>query len=214
MKKSVVAVIALVLLAALGVWYFYSRSNTPAPAPAASQPAAPTALAPEVERVLNDKTTVFQSLAEDPVIVAEVKKANEKNIGITQDQINTIDKEWQASKDVTPFIKTFLENATAKRLFDFQKTNPEFKEIFATDIKGLNVGQTDKTSDYLQSDEKWWTDSFAGGKGKAMHGTIEFDASSQTQGVALYVPIIDPASGNAIGVMKGVLDLTAIGDAL
>ena len=40
------------------------------------------------------------------------------------------------------------------------------------------------------------------------HGKIEFDESSQTEAISLYVPVMD--GGKAIGVFKGVLDLSSI----
>jgi hypothetical protein len=211
MMKYTIGAVLLIILVLGGYMYLYKA--TPAAGPITSS-TPQTALAPQVEKVLAEQITTLQTLAADPIIVAETKTTNDKNKDITQAQINTLDQEWQNSKGITPFIRTFLENATAQRLLAFQREHPGFKEIFVADAHGLNVGQTDKTSDYYQADESWWTGSFAGGKGKSLHGAVEFDASSQTQSIAIYVPIRDPESGSAIGVLKGVFDVAAISQAL
>ncbi|MBX4215978.1 cache domain-containing protein [Candidatus Parcubacteria bacterium] len=205
MKTFIVTFVVLVVLALGASAYFYLNKGDTAAAPNAHE----VALAPEVEKVLVGKTELLKSVVVDPVIVAEVMASNEKNKQLSSADITELDNEWQASKEITPFIRQFLENKTALALLAFKRVHPEFKEIFVADAYGLNVGQTDKTSDYYQADEAWWQNSFAGGAGKVLHGKIEFDQSAQSEAISLYVPIMNTA-GKAIGVMKGVVDLAAI----
>ena len=75
---------------------------------------------------------------------------------------------------------------------------------------GLNAGQTNKTTDYYQADEDWWIGAYNSGKGKASHGTIEFDESAQTEAISLYIPVMDGINNKAIGVIKAVVSITAI----
>ncbi len=215
MKNFLIVIVLLILIS--GVVYFYVNKKTalvPAPvtesAPVAKTESKETQLAPEVEVVLASETEKLKILVANLVVVSEVRASNEKNKNLTQAEIQTLDKEWQASKNINPFIQKFLDNKTAEELRAFQNQNPSFKEIFVADAYGLNVGQTNKTSDYYQADESWWVDSFNGGVGKITHGKIEFDQSSQTEAISIYLPIMDTASGKAIGVFKGVLDLKAI----
>ncbi len=107
-------------------------------------------------------------------------------------------------------MKPCLTNPCAKVLVGFQETNKGFSEVFVTDGRGLVVAATNKTSDYLQADEAWWTDTFAGGRGKARHGEIEYDPSARSEAISLYAPVIDPETKQAVGVIKAVCDLTAI----
>ena len=208
--KYLIGIIVVVCFALVG-GYVYTRGIAPAQSPASS---TPTVFTPLIEKVLADQTSLLQALAGEPALIAEVRSTGEKNKDITQAQILTLDQEWQNAVGITPFIKTFLENPTAERLLSFQREHPGLKEIFVTDTRGRKVGQTDKTSDYYQADEAWWTDSFAGGTGAVLHGGIEFDASSQTQAISIYVPVLDPATGKALGVIKGVLDVSSISNEL
>ncbi|MDO8514414.1 MAG: hypothetical protein Q7S50_02625 [bacterium] len=189
------------------MWMSPSATTTTITTPTARQDVE---LSPEVEDVLTKETRTIEELAKDPLIISEVIASNEKDGALSGGDIARLDGEWQKSKEVTPFIQQFLSNKTAEILLAFQKINPGFKEVFVTNVYGLNVGQTDKTSDYYQADEAWWQDSFNGGAGKTLHGQIEFDESSQTEAISLYVPIIDPVSSKVIGVLKGVLDLVVI----
>jgi len=205
MKIFFVTLAFLVALAASASAYLYLSKGEAS----VSVGTRDATLAPQVEQILESKMRLMVTMAEDPIVAAQVAVSNEKNKSLAKIDIERLDAEWQASVGVTPFIRQFLENDVAKALASFKEKNPEFKEIFVTDQYGLNVGQTDKTSDYYQADEKWWQECYAGGAGKPHHGSIEFDESAQAEAISLYAPIKD-AKGAAIGVMKGVVDLAAI----
>lgn len=206
-KITSAAVIGLGLIG-VSVWYVLSMQQEPAVTSPTASPES--SLAPEVELVLAKQTVYLQELASAPAILSEVVASNLKNASLSKDDIARLDAEWQATKEITPFIQQFFSNKTAEALIAFQSTHTGFKEIFVADGFGLNVGQTGKTSDYYQADEAWWQNSYNEGIGNVLHGKIEFDESSQSEAISLYVPIIDPASSKAIGVLKGVLDLSAI----
>ncbi len=214
MNKYILIVVGLA--AAFFAWWLFDGMSTPQTvavpesAPVAKTETKQDHLASEVSAVIDKETEKLKILVASSAIVGEVRASNEKNKNLSQAEIQTLDKEWRAATTNSPFIQKFLDNKTAGELRAFQKENPGFKEVFVADAYGLNVGQTNKTSDYYQADEDWWVDSFSGGVGKIMHGKIEFDQSSQTEAISIYVPIMDTASGKAIGVLKGVLDLKAI----
>ncbi len=219
MKNFLIVIVLLILIS--GVVYFYVNKKTalvPAPvtesAPVVKTESKEIQLVSEVVAVLDKEAEKLKIFVGRQVIVSEVRASNEKNKNLSQAEIQTLDKEWRAAKDINPFIQKFLDNKTAVELRAFQNQHPGFKEIFVADAYGMNVGQTNKTSDYYQADEAWWVDSFNGGVGKIVHGKPEFDQSSQTEAISLYLPIMDTASGKAIGVLKGVLDLKAIKSAL
>ena len=102
-----------------------------------------------------------------------------------------------------------MENETAQILTVFQENNPEFPEIFVTDKVGLNVGQTNKTSDYYQADEDWWVKAYNNGTGKTYYGEIEYDESSKSESIALYNPVFN-SQREVVGVFKAVLSLSAL----
>lgn len=209
MKYIAAAVLALIVVAA-GWWFLrnpYTGSST------VDQPPTSSELAPEVEKILSEKMALLSTLATEPAFVEAVQSSNQKNASLSPDDIRRLDLEWQGATEPTPFISQFMENAIAKRLIAFQKSHLEFKEIFIADAHGLNMAQTDRTSDYYQADESWWIQSFNEGRGRVLHGTIEFDESSQTEAISIYIPVKND-NAQAIGVIKGVIDLSAISSEL
>jgi len=79
-------------------------------------------------------------------------------------------------------------------------------EIFVTDRLGANAAQTVATSDYLQSDEAWWTE--ARDRGLAI-GDPLWDESAEVLAVALSLRVED-ADGDFAGVLKAALALDEI----
>ena len=84
-----------------------------------------------------------------------------------------------------------------------QQGQGQFTEIFVSDIRGLNVGQSDVTSDYWQGDEAKW---------QVPHETsdlhisdIEFDESTQSYQSQVSLPILH--EGAFIGVITVGVDL-------
>ncbi|MDO8523225.1 MAG: hypothetical protein Q7S12_03025, partial [bacterium] len=209
----------VIIILGFGGMYWFSSQKTEIPPPSGGATPAnsgnvKTALSPEIEAVLSQKMMTVEALAKDPIILKEVALINEKNKNLTSAEITALDNKWRASKGIDDFIKPFLTNKTAVQLFAFQEKNPGFPEIFVTDKYGLNVGQTDKTSDYYQADEDWWVNAYANGIGKSYHGAIEFDDSAQSEAISIYVPIKDPSSSAVVGVIKAVLSIAAIKSAL
>lgn len=164
----------------------------------------------EVRNVLDRKMQLVEALAAEPLVIDAVREANRQNQNLSEAEIRNLDFQWQRSEGLDDFIKPFLTNDCAQRLIEFQEAEDAFPEIFVTDRRGLIVAETNKTSDFLQADEDWWSEAFDGGRGKAFYGPIEYDESSKSEAISLYVPVIDPAPDEAVGVIKAVCDITAI----
>lgn len=161
---------------------------------------------PEVKALLNQAVQdITQNLALHPVIVDATKISNQKNESLKLNEILRQDQEWQNAKEITPFIKTFIGNECARVLMDFQDQHPQFAEIFVADLKGVIVGETNKTSDYYQADEKWWQAAFNQGKGAIYFGEIEYDESALAESIPIAIPIMNDRT--AIGVMKVLVDI-------
>lgn len=164
----------------------------------------------EVEEILQQKIQLIKTLAEDPKTIRLVSESNHQNKRLTPREIEKLDQKWRRVKGVDEFIGAFIANDCARHLTAFQKTHAGFAEIFIADAVGLIVGGTNKTSDYFQADEDWWVKAYAGGRGKHYYGDIEYDDSAQAEAIALYVPVIDPETQQAIGVIKSIYDISAI----
>ena len=167
-------------------------------------------LSAEVKAVLAARQESIEALAAETLIVEAVQAANRDHADWTMAQIKTIDEQWQQAEEINELIKPFLTNACAQYLVDFQELRDGFPEIFVTDQRGLIVAETNRTSDYYQADELWWQRAFNRGNGHGHHGPIEYDESAMSECISLNVPVMDPKTGKAIGVVKAVCDITAI----
>lgn len=164
----------------------------------------------EVRAVLAKKTQLVAALAADAVVVDAVRDANRASEKMSDKDIAELERVWRASPQMNELAKSLVINECAQRLIDFQEQHDGFPEIFVTDARGLIAAATNRTSDYLQADEPWWNETFNAGKGKSHYGAIEYDESAYSESIPLYVPIIDPQTSTAIGVLKAVCDITAI----
>ena len=172
-------------------------------------------LSSEIEAVLHNKLDyIAEIIAENPIIIETLQQSNTVNALLSiEDKIN-LDSKWRKVEGVDDFIFSFLKNPAAFELYIFQENNPGYPEIFITDASGLNVAQTNKTTDYYQADEGWWIMAYNDGAGEKFHGLIEYDESAQSESVSLHVPIYDPETGAAIGIIKAVVDMVGIKNAL
>ena len=165
----------------------------------------------KIKDVLNEKIDlVTKSIAEAPRIIGLVRESNIKNEDISLSEIKKLDERWISTEGLDEFIRGFLTNEGSEILVEFQNANDGYPEIFITDAKGLNVAMTNKTSDYYQADEEWWVSAYNKGQGESFYGAIEYDESAMSEAIALYIPIMDPNTNKAIGVMKVIVDITAI----
>lgn len=164
----------------------------------------------EVEQVLVNKLALIKQIAANPVVLRAVQEANAANQALSLEEIMKKDDRWRKTEGVDDVIKSYMANECAEYLADFQEANSGFPEIFLTDVKGLIVATTNKTSDFYQADEKWWVKAYDGGRGRNYWGDIEYDESSMAEAIALYVPITDSATQKTIGVIKAICDITAI----
>ncbi len=155
----------------------------------------------ELEELASGRIAEIAGSAE---VIAAVNAQNGKTAGYDQAKIDELDKTWRAEADATdqPMIDEILENDLSGYLADAQSASDGlFTEIFVMDGKGLNVGQSDVTSDYWQGDEAKWKETFLKGKGAVHIGDLEEDESTQQLQSQVSVSVTDPASGETIGAV-------------
>lgn len=146
----------------------------------------------------------IKSWTTNPAIVAAVKAQNGKHAGLTQADIDALDKKWRAETGASakPMIDELLGRPASKELAGYKNSGEGlFTEIFAMDNKGLNVAQSDATSDYWQGDEAKWKKTFLAGPDALFIDEVEFDESTQTYQTQVSLSIADPDSGEVIGAI-------------
>lgn len=87
------------------------------------------------------------------------------------------------------------------------RDDSDFAEVFFTERHGFIVGRSNPTSDFVQSDEEWWQRAFEIGE---FQDEPEFDESAGTAALGMAMRIEAAQSGEALGVVKGVLDLSRL----
>jgi hypothetical protein len=151
-----------------------------------------------------------QTWLTDPVVVGAIKEQNAKTAGFAQADIDKLDQDWRAQATAAdkPFVNEVLARELSKFLMD-KKNGAEgmITEMFVMDAKGLNVGQSDVTSDYWQGDEAKWQKTYGAGAGVVFVDEIEEDESTQTLQSQASVTISDPESGQPIGAITVGINL-------
>lgn len=145
----------------------------------------------------------------DAAVVAAINAANAANASYDQGKIDELDKQWRAEVGAAarPLIDQVMASpASAKARGWCEGAGGVVTEIILMDNKGLNVGICDATSDYWQGDEAKYQNTFAKGAGSVFVDDVEQDSSTQKFQVQSSMTVVDPASGQAIGVVTVGLD--------
>ena len=140
----------------------------------------------------------------NPAIVAAINTQNGKHAALNQANIDALDKKWRAEtkSNAKPMINEMLGRGASKELAGYKNESAGlFTEIFVMDNKGLNVAQSDVTSDYWQGDEAKWKKTYMVGPDGMFIDEVEFDESTQTYQAQVNLAIADPATGKAIGAI-------------
>ena len=166
--------------------------------------------------------------ASDPLVIEAALRASALARGrgwpgypeITLDQtvINRIEEDMRATRALNPVP------AATQYLRDQLAQSQVFKEIFFTDKNGYNAAISNLTSDFVQSDEEWWVNAWT--KGIDIGGTsqnprvtkkpdtpgarVVYDESAGVWSIAISVRIDHPRTKEPVGVMKAILDISAV----
>jgi len=140
----------------------------------------------------------------DAVVIEAIKAQNVAHASLTQADVDKLDKQWRAETKAAdkPMIKKVMGNPLSAYLAKVKDAGKGlYTEIFVMDDKGLNVGQSDITSDYWQGDEAKWQKTYSVGPAAIFVDKIEKDESTQMLQSQVSFTIVDPASKKVIGAV-------------
>ncbi|GAB5387876.1 MAG: hypothetical protein Alpg2KO_08440 [Alphaproteobacteria bacterium] len=152
-------------------------------------------------------------LAKDADVIAAVKAANAQTASFDEAKIVEMDKEWRAETSASeqPMIDGVMKHPLSAKLGEArEKTEGMVTEVIVMDAKGLNVGLSDVTSDYWQGDEAKYQEVFGKDGNVVFVDEVEHDESSQTFQSQASFPIVDPESGEHIGVITVGVDIGSL----
>src|SRR5262245_59547136 len=144
-----------------------------------------------------------------PQVIAAVQEQNAAHASLRADQIEALDRQWRAECKANggPLTTMTMSNPTSQFLKGFKTAaNGPIVEIFIMDNKGLNVAQTDPTSDYMQGDEDKWQKSFGAGPWMTFVDKPEEEDGKKT--VQVSITLVD--NDVAIGAMTASLVLSKL----
>ncbi len=189
--------------AALSVMLLGAAAN--APASAEGEHVAP------IKEYVNSK---LMDALKDPTVIKAIKAQNEKTGSYSQDKIDELDKEWRSEVD-SGGGKLMDEtlNSDASQYLKKVKNDQQgmVTELFVMDAKGLNVGQSDPTSDYWQGDEAKFQKTYGAGADAVFVDDVEQDESTQTLQSQASFTIVDPETGEPIGAATAGINLDMLG---
>jgi methyl-accepting chemotaxis protein len=168
-------------------------------------------LAGQFDVYMEERVRDVLTWASDPLIVDAATRADVAArqhgwpgypaIASQPDTIKRIETEMTGVRSLNP-----LPGAT-QYLKDQVGQAKVFREVFFTDKSGYNAGISNTTSDFVQSDEGWWVNAW--NKGLDI-GKVGFDESAGVWSIDVSARIDHPRTQEPLGVLKAVLDISAV----
>ena len=168
----------------------------------------------QIGQTLQEELNLLKALALTRAVRERAEAATAADT-LTSDQIGQLDKQWQAAdaanSSADPLVAGVLGDSISAELLRYQAQFPENVEVFLTDLPGVSIGSTDRTSDYLQSDEAWWQNALQQGEYIAQP---EFDASTKTLAINMAVAVRASGSNRVVGVLRTTVNINSLADIL
>lgn len=157
----------------------------------------------------------LRALVATPAVIAAVQAQNQRHAGLTQADIDRLDAQWrkEVGAAAQPLIAPILASPLSAALKLIQSgSNGLITEIFVMDDKGLNVAQSEVTSDYWQGDEAKFKRSFGVGPDATFVDKVELDESTQEFQAQFSFTLIDPATRAPIGAATIGISIERLGE--
>ena len=176
-------------------------------------PGAAWGAGPHEDPIREFGETRVKAWISSPIVTAALREQNARNAALSDSEIIAMDQQWRAETraESRPMIDRVLANELSRFLSQSKAEQRGIvTEIFVMDNRGLNVGQSDVTSDYWQGDEAKWQRTFLVGPDAVMIDDVELDESTQTFQSQLNMTITDETTGEVIGAITVGIDVEAI----
>ncbi len=139
----------------------------------------------------------------DPVVQNEIKAQNVRHAGLTQADIDRMDNAWiaEVKTSTRPTVDKVNANPASPILKKLQADSKGLiTEFFIMDNRGLNVAQSNPTSDYWQGDEAKWQKTYLVGPATVFVDSVNRDESTQLFQTQVSMTVVDD-KGAAIGAV-------------
>lgn len=177
------------------------------PAQAEWQPAPSTAL---ISQSVIDSV---REAATRQIVIMSIQSQNHSFGDLSQGEIDRLDGTWrkQTVSENQPLIAAKMSNPLSAYLTRIQALSLGlYAEIFVMDANGLNVGQSNVTSDFWQGDEAKFQKTFSVAPDAVFIDEAELNEDTNTYRAQLNIAIADPNTGEAIGAATFEINLTEL----
>ncbi|MBC7791892.1 MAG: methyl-accepting chemotaxis protein [Anaerolineae bacterium] len=155
-----------------------------------------------VQQLISDRGRLVELLAGSPAVVdaALAGKREVARLGIADASIDQIEERYAEQRTLNgdTRLRDYLRGVVA---------TADVAEIIVTESHGLNAITTQRTSDFVQRDEEWWTEAIRDGLGQAR---ASYDESARTVSISQASAIREGATGIPAGVIKVVFGVRNI----
>src|SRR6266566_3551089 len=165
-----------------------------------------THVASLVDLYLRERRHEAEALAGSPAVVRAALEASQAALRqrLPQLDIPTLERMFSQRRELggDPDLAAYLRGYAQ---------HSDFAELFFTDSHGYNVLASDRTSDFVQSDEAWWQEAVKTG---AYEGAPRYDSSAAVVSLEYDFAIRAPRVARPVGVLKAVFALARLSQLL
>ncbi len=155
----------------------------------------------------------IKAFLETDIVRFSALNQNEKYKNMKEADIIALDKVWRAENkaDDKPLISSTLSNPLSSYLTRVQAHSQGlYSEIFVMDNKGLNIGQSNITSDYWQGDEGKFQKTYPKGPGTIFIDEAELNTDRHTWNAQVNITIDSADKSTALGAATVEVNLTEL----
>ncbi len=147
-----------------------------------------------VQQQMNERARQVELIGSTPTVVDAALEGGQRAraLGLVGQPIAALEQRFTVERTmgVAPRAHAFLVSEIRPL---------DIAEVLVTDVNGFNAVTTEKTSDFVQSDEGWWTEAVARGLTSA---TAVYDESAAQVVVSLAGAVRERDRDKAIGAIK------------
>lgn len=159
-----------------------------------------------IDYVVADRERQARLLASLPTVVDAARAGGERAVGLrlVGEPLEVAERRFDSTRtlDVDPRTRRFLLD---------RAVSLDLAEVLVTDIHGYNAITTERTSDFVQSDEAWWREAMTTGLSPA---AAAYDESARRVSISVASAVREGEASAPVGVLKVVYGLTAVQQAV
>ncbi|HEV8598124.1 MAG TPA: methyl-accepting chemotaxis protein [Gemmatimonadales bacterium] len=155
-----------------------------------------------IDQVVSDRERQVRLLASLPSVVDAARNAGRRAevLGLAAQPLEVLERRFDSTRtlDVDARTRAFLLD---------RAVSLDLAEVLVTDVHGFNAITTERTSDFVQSDEIWWRQAMSTGLSPA---EAAYDESARRVSISVASAVREGEGAPALGVMKVVYGLAAV----